>query len=155
MNDRINLILRIRTAFEVATLFILQLILMIVIALAISELCALLYQYFATQVRGERSIESMKELHNAVQRAFAGVLLVLLGLELFETMKTYFTEHRVKVQVILIVAIIAVARHLMLFDFEHESPGVLAGTGVVIAALTGGYFLVGRSARSHGDSSRQ
>jgi uncharacterized membrane protein (DUF373 family) len=44
--------------------------------------------------------------------------------------------------VILVVAIIAVGRQVILLDFEHASGTVLLGLSGVILALTLGYFLI-------------
>jgi uncharacterized membrane protein (DUF373 family) len=46
-------------------------------------------------------------------------LTVILALELLETLKAYFAEHRVRLEVILIVSIIAVGRHALEIDFDH------------------------------------
>ena len=75
---------------------------------------------------------------------FAGVLLLLLGLELLETMKTYFSDFHVRTEVILIVAMIAVGRHIVQIDFEHIPAASLGGIGVLMLALSVSYFLVRR-----------
>ena len=64
-----------------------------------------------------------------------------------ETLKTYFHEHRVRVEVILIVSIIAVGRHIIQVDYEHMSGSQLIGLGGLMLALTGGYFLVTKTHR--------
>lgn len=87
-------------------------------------------------------IESVSELFPAMQRSLAGVLVVVLALELLETLKTWFVDHHIKVEVILVIAILAVGRHVIQIDFEH-TPGIaLVGISSVIIALTSGYFLV-------------
>ena len=89
-------------------------------------------------------IHSVESLLPAMQKVFASVLVVLLGLELAETMKAYFSRHEIRVEVILIVAIVAVGRHIIQIDFEH-TPGVqIVGISALILSLTGGYFLVKR-----------
>ena len=59
--------------------------------------------------------------HAVLQRGFGGVLVVLLGLELLDTLKAYFSEHHIRVEVIIVVAMIAVGRHIIQLDFEHGS----------------------------------
>src|SRR5215467_6354411 len=73
--------------------------------------------------------------------------LFLLGLELMETLKTYFSAHHIRVEVILVVAIIAVGRHIIKLDFEHVSASLLFGLAALTIALAAGYFLV-RSSHS-------
>src|SRR5580765_5137855 len=98
---------------------------------------------FTTGLRSHISqIESVDVLLPLMQKGFAAVLIVVLGLELLETLKAYFKEHHVRLEVILIVAIIAVGRHIIQVDFEHASGLTLIGISALILALTGGYCLV-------------
>jgi uncharacterized membrane protein (DUF373 family) len=134
--------------FERVAIVLMQIALMIVLALAIYEIGVLLYRVIAAQLvgaAGAPQVETVSDLQKAVQRAFAGVLLIILGLELLETLRTYFVEHRVRLEVILIVAIIAVGRHIIQLDLEHIPGLTLVGIGVLILALTGGYFLIRKS----------
>jgi uncharacterized membrane protein (DUF373 family) len=85
-------------------------------------------------------------LLQAVQRAFSGILLIVLGLELLETLRVYFTQHRVRLELVIVVALIAVSRHVINLDFEHLSGASIAGIAALIVALTGGYYLVRRAA---------
>lgn len=87
-------------------------------------------------------VESMSDLFPAMQRSLAGVLVVVLALELLETLKTWFVDHHIRVEVILVVAILAVGRHVIQIDFEHTPGIVLLGISAVIVALTSGYFLI-------------
>jgi uncharacterized membrane protein (DUF373 family) len=89
-----------------------------------------------------RSVESIDGIQAAIQHVFAGVLLLMLGLELLETLKTYFQDNRIRTEVILVVAMIAVGRHIIQIDFEHSSGSVLAGTAGLMLALALSYYLV-------------
>ena len=71
----------------------------------------------------------------------------MLGLELLETLKTYFEDYQIRTEVIVVVALIAVGRHIILIDFEHASAPVLFGTAVLIVALAVSYYLI-RAGRS-------
>src|SRR5439155_18567800 len=51
-------------------------------------------------------------LQQVMQRGFGGALIVLLGLELIETLKQYNSEHHVRVEIVFLVGLIAVARHV-------------------------------------------
>ncbi len=75
---------------------------------------------------------------------FGTFLIVLIGLELLDTVKGYLTEHRVRGEAVLMVALIAVARKLIVTDPKDVSPATLAGVAALILALAGGYFLVRR-----------
>ena len=102
---------RISRYFEAIVVGALQVLLMIVIALAVADLWILL----GKALRGGLSeFLTVPELQRALQRTLAGVLLVLLGLETMEALRTYFSEHRVKVEIILTLALIATGRHIQL-----------------------------------------
>jgi uncharacterized membrane protein (DUF373 family) len=127
---------------EAAAIAAMQVLLIVTVVVATIEL----YVLFARTVLPEVvRIESPAGLLLTMQQSFAGVLTVVLGLELLETLKTYFTEHHVRLEVILVVAIIAVGRQIIQVDLEHTSPLVLFGLAAVILALCAGYFLVKRT----------
>jgi uncharacterized membrane protein (DUF373 family) len=84
-------------------------------------------------------IESVGELQQAVQSLFAGVLLVVLGLELMDTLRNYFIEHRVRVELLLSVALIAEARHVIQLDYTHVSPSLVAAMALLLFALAASY----------------
>jgi len=102
-----------------------------------------LYALFINGMRLKlTSMASIDAVQVAIQRVFAGVLLLMLGLELLETLKTYFRDYHIRTEVILVVAIIAVGRHVIQTDFEHTSGTVLAGMAGLMVALAISYFLV-------------
>ena len=125
--------------FEIVIVTSLQVLLVLLIAMATLTLFALFLEGVRTNID---EIATTEDLHGVLQRGLGGVLIVLLGLELMETLKTYFSEHHIRVEVILVVAIIAVGRHIIKLDFEHASASFLFGLSALSLALTGGYFLV-------------
>ena len=119
-----------------------QVLLVLVIIVALYQLWYLFVVAIRDHVTDIRTIPMLTE---AVQRGFAGVLLIVLGLELLETLRVYFTHHRVRLEIILVVAIIAVGRHVINLDFHALSGGEVAGIAALILALTVGYYLVKKS----------
>lgn len=89
--------------------------------------------------RAVGNIETILQLQDAVQALFAGVLLVVLGLELMDTLRNYFIEHRLRVELLLSVALIAVARHVIQLDYEHVSPWLVAGIAFLVLSLAASY----------------
>jgi len=69
-------------------------------------------------------------------------LLILIGFELLETMKIYLKDDVVHVEVILLVAIIAVARKAVVLDLEKVDGITIISLGVIIIALAIGYFII-------------
>ena len=107
---------RIIGKFEVVAVQALQFLLVLSVAIA----TIVLYVLFIGGARGfVARVDSVEDVHTGLQRVFGGVLIVLLGLELLETLRIYFTEDRIRVEVILVVALIAVSRHVIQVDFEH------------------------------------
>lgn len=116
-----------------------QIVLMGLIALSLLDLVYLM-------IRGMRSemlsIGTVGALQNAMQSGFSGILLVLIGLELLETVRAYVEDHRIRVEVVLIVAVIALGRHIVEFEPDTQSGPTLIGIAALMIALTGGYFLI-------------
>ncbi len=127
---------------ERATVAALQVLTIVIVVVATIALYQLLWRYLS--LNGLR-LESVEDLLPVMQRSFAGILVVVIGLELLETLQAYFTEHHVRIEVILVVAIIAVGRHVIQVDFEHTQGAVLLGLAALLLALIGGYVLVRRS----------
>ena len=130
--------------FEDVSVIVLKVLLIVSVAVAI----VMLYVLFFNGIRGHlTSIESVGGLQTALPRVFAGVLLVLLGLELIETLNAYSADHHVRIEVVLIVAMIALGRHIVQMDFEHLSGPVLFGVAALMVALAVSYFAIRRSHR--------
>ena len=89
--------------------------------------------------RSWSQIDTIAELQEAAQALFAGVLLVVLGLELMDTLRNYFIEHRLRVEFLISVALIAVARHIIQLDYEHTSPWLVAAIALLTFSLAASY----------------
>jgi len=142
MSNGASLTQRLLRWFDIVIVAALQVLLIMLIVIATITL----YGLFLLGVRNNiGDIGTAEDLHGVLQRGFGGVLIVLLGLELMETLKTYFSEHHIRVEVILVVAIIAVGRHIIKLDFEHVSASLLFSLSALMIGLTVGYFLVRQS----------
>lgn len=85
------------------------------------------------------SVEQLLEI-------FGLFMLVIIGIELLDTiMKTYITQDQPHYEVVLSVAIIAIARKVIILDLKEVDSLILIGIASIIIALTGGYFLMKRS----------
>jgi len=85
------------------------------------------------------SIEELLEI-------FGLFMLVIIGIELLETiMKTYITQDQPHYEVVLSVAIIAIARKVIILDVKELDALILIGIAAITIALTAGYFLMKRS----------
>ncbi|HKL34610.1 MAG TPA: phosphate-starvation-inducible PsiE family protein [Tangfeifania sp.] len=73
---------------------------------------------------------------------FGVFLLVLIGIELLDTIKVYLKENQVHVEVVVLVAIIALARKIVILKIEELDGETIIGIGVLIVALAIAYYLI-------------
>ncbi|HDR73524.1 MAG TPA: hypothetical protein ENN85_06400 [Methanoculleus sp.] len=134
--DRLN-------QFERGVYYILIALFSIVILFAVMEMAILVVQTI-TDVTSYR-MDSEEILH-----LFGFLLLILIGLELLDTIKVYMQENRIHVEAILLVAIIAIARKVILFDPFEEGVGEIPiiGMAAIVIALCGGYYLIKKAGYS-------
>ncbi len=85
---------------------------------------------------------------NELLDVFGMFLLVLIGVELLETVKMYLTKKTVHVEVVFTVAMIAIARKVIILDIKEVPSLTLIGIGVIIVALSAGYYLLTRKRSS-------
>lgn len=83
---------------------------------------------------------------------FGQFLLVLIGIELIHTMKVYIESREIHLEAMLAVALIAVARKIIVLEPKELPQGTLLGIAAMVLALTCGYYLVRRGRREKGDS---
>jgi uncharacterized membrane protein (DUF373 family) len=73
-------------------------------------------------------------------------LLVLIGVELLDTIKAYFQENTIHVEIVVLLAIIAISRKVILLDPSGMSGfdfGVqMMGIGVIVVGLAVAYYLI-------------
>ena len=89
------------------------------------------------------------EIHELLD-IFGLFLLVLLGIELISTLRTYLTENEVHVEVVFVVALIAIARKVIILDVKELSSLTLVGIASIIIALSLGYFFIKKHIQKNG-----
>lgn len=72
---------------------------------------------------------------------FGFFLLVLIGIELLETIKAYLVEHVVHVEIVLEVALIAVARKVIILEPKEFHPVTLLSVAALIVTLAIAIYL--------------
>jgi uncharacterized membrane protein (DUF373 family) len=78
---------------------------------------------------------------------FGVFLLVLIGIELLETIKTYFVEHVIHAEVVIEVAMIAIARKVIILDVKELPSLTLLGIAAIIITLAVAYWVVKRGVK--------
>lgn len=77
-----------------------------------------------------------------ILEVFGFFLMVLIGLELIESMKAYIEDSKVHAELVLLVAIVAISRKVIIIDYKQISPEMLYGVALIIVALGISYYLV-------------
>jgi len=80
---------------------------------------------------------------------FGFFLLVLIGVELLETIKAYFDDHVVHMEVVLEVAMIAIARKVITLEAKDLPSLTLLGISAIILALAVAFYFVKRTMTPH------
>lgn len=75
---------------------------------------------------------------------FGFFMLVLIGLELMETIRAYLIEHVVHAEVVVEVAIIAIARKVIILEVKEYEALSLIGIAAIVVALAVTYFIIRR-----------
>lgn len=75
---------------------------------------------------------------------FGFFLLVLIGIELLETIRAYLVENVIHVEVVLEVALIAIARKVIILDLEKYAALTLVGMAALILSVAAAFFVVRR-----------
>jgi uncharacterized membrane protein (DUF373 family) len=91
---------------------------------------------------------------NGLMQIFDSFLIVLIGLELLETIRTYLKDNVVHVEVVMLVALIAIARKVIILDYEKYSGIEVMGIGVLILAIAVGYYFIRRAIYKYCDTSQ-
>lgn len=116
-----------------------------VVLLATVELGWLLVKDVLTPPVFLLEIEELLEL-------FGQFLLVLIGIELMHSMKIYIKSREVHLEAMLAVALIAVARKIVVLEPKELPEGALLGIATLMLALTVGYYMVQRGRQEKVDS---
>jgi uncharacterized membrane protein (DUF373 family) len=75
---------------------------------------------------------------------FGFFMLVLIGIELLETIKAYLNEQVVHVEIVLEVALIAIARKVIILDIEKYDGLTIIGVAGLILAVSAAFYVIRR-----------
>jgi len=73
---------------------------------------------------------------------FGLFLMVLIGLELMATMHMYLSDHTIHAEMMLLVALTAVTRKVVILDTVKTGPLLVFGVGFLILTLSGSFYLI-------------
>ena len=78
----------------------------------------------------------------AIIEIFGLFLHLLIALELLENITSYIRKHIVQVELVVVTALIAVARKIIIFDTTKYESNDLIALGISTLCLAGSYWLV-------------
>jgi uncharacterized membrane protein (DUF373 family) len=125
--------------FERVIIFTLMALLMVIVAISTVELAWVLVRDLSSVGQMLFDVEEMFEV-------FGLFLLVLIGVELLLSLKTYVSAGIVHVEVVLEVALIAVAQKIIVLDVHRAEALSLISLAAMVVALAIAYWLM-RAAR--------
>ena len=120
--------------------FIALIIMFLLVFASIIELAIVLYVEITDSTNGILFIDIGEFL-----RIFGFVFMVLIGFELLESIATYFKENVIHAEVVILIAVIAVSRKVILLDIEKYDPVSLIALGLIMLSLGASYYLIKRS----------
>jgi uncharacterized membrane protein (DUF373 family) len=122
--------------FEKMIIRVLVVLMIFVLLLSTVELAWVIIKDVITPPLFLLEIDEMLEI-------FGLFMLVLIGIELLDTIaKTYMGESTDHAQIVMAVAIIAIARKVIILDVKDLSGLALVGIAAIILALSIGYYLI-------------
>ncbi|MEA3639241.1 MAG: phosphate-starvation-inducible PsiE family protein [Lamprobacter sp.] len=123
--------------FERSLAFVLLLLIALVSVIALIELCFILYQDL---ISTDGFLLGLNELFEV----FGMFLIVLIAVELMASIYMYMVDKSVHVEMMLLIAITALSRKVVVLDLEGKGDPAMymIGMAALLATLIGGYYLV-------------
>ncbi|MCU0585027.1 MAG: phosphate-starvation-inducible PsiE family protein [Desulfobacterales bacterium] len=128
---------------------VLALILMMMFTVAVStvELLVILVQELLAPPAFLLGIDNLFAI-------FGFFMMILIALELLESIRAYLTDDSLHVEVVFLVAMIAIARKVIILEVRDLDPLRLVGIAAIILALSVGYYFVKRAMSTTHHSAR-
>lgn len=127
--------LRVIDHFEQFIAKLLSVLLVVLILLASVELL----RQLASDLLGGQALDQK----DALIPYFSELLNILIALELLQNLTAYLQRHAVQIQLVLLTAITAVARKLIVLPGTEESkPQLVVALGICVVCLAGAYWLI-------------
>jgi len=79
---------------------------------------------------------------NDILATFGAFLAVLIAIEIFINISMYLSTDVIPVRLVIATALMAIARKVIIFDYETITPPFIYGTAAVVLALGATYWLI-------------
>lgn len=121
---------------------VLALIMTGVIIWGVVDVCWVLYEKLMTPPRFLLTISD-------ILATFGAFMAVLIAIEIFINITIYLREDVIHVQIVMATALMAIARKIIILDFDKISAEYVWAMAGVVFAMSIGYFLVLKSSRKN------
>ncbi len=88
---------------------------------------------------------------NDILATFGAFMAVLIAIEIFINITLYLRDDAIHVKLVMATALMAIARKVIIFDYDKLAPDYVYATGAVILALSIGYWLISKKSKSEGE----
>ena len=113
----------------------LGLLMIVVIISGVVDVAWTIYQRFAAE---PRFILTMSD----ILLTFGAFMVVLIAIEIFQNIILYLRDDVIHVKIVLATALMAIARKVIILDYEELEPMYIFATGVVLVATGITYYFV-------------
>ena len=113
----------------------LALLMTIVIAFGVLDVSWMLYQKL-------RANSFMILTISDILATFGAFMAVLIAIEIFENIIIYLREDFIQVKIVMATALMAIARKVIILDFNATEPAYVFGIAALVLAMSIGYWLV-------------
>jgi len=124
--------------FEKSIIILLVVLMGLIVLFSTFELAIFIIKELFVAVKEPHFLLEKKEL----LKIFGLFFNVLIGLELFETVKLYLKEDVFHAEFVLLVALIAITRKVIIIEYDEIKPMLLFSMSALIFVLTAGYYFL-------------
>ena len=123
--------------FESAVAFLLTVVIALIVAVALYRLCV---EVVTALLFG--AVDPLE--HVVFQSVFGQIMTLLIALEFNHTLRYVVTRHQsiIQAKVVILIALLALSRKLIILDIGQTSPGYLLGLAAITLALGVTYWLM-------------
>ena len=114
---------------------VLAILMTVVILLGVADVCLVLYQKLISE-------PFMMLTINDILATFGAFMAVLIAIEIFVNIIIYLRDDVIHVKIVLATALMAIARKVIIFDYDKISPDYVWATAGVTLAMAIAYWLV-------------
>jgi len=137
-----------------SVVIILLFLMLALVAITTVELLFTFGRQLVEGIQGEHSFGEIL-LDEGVLLGFVGfILTIFIVIELAESVEVYLTENDFHGELVIMVALIAIARKIILLDYAAYDPLVYLGIAGIVAALAWAYYMLKRARQNDSAEAR-